>query len=51
MIYLLKELENNQTKFQKAIQNSYFNGITDEFIKPIVKIDEDNNPISNHKRR
>jgi 2,3-bisphosphoglycerate-independent phosphoglycerate mutase len=29
-----------------AIQQSYKNGITDEFIKPIVIVDENNNPIA-----
>lgn len=29
----------------KAIEESYKNGITDEFIKPIVCVDKDNNPI------
>jgi len=30
----------------ESIQNSYNNGITDEFIKPIVNVDENNNPIA-----
>ncbi len=29
----------------QAIQQSYNEGITDEFIKPIVKVDENNNPV------
>ncbi|MCF6351080.1 MAG: 2,3-bisphosphoglycerate-independent phosphoglycerate mutase [Flavobacteriaceae bacterium] len=29
-----------------AIQKSYANNITDEFIKPIIKVDENNNPIT-----
>ncbi|MEE2953822.1 MAG: 2,3-bisphosphoglycerate-independent phosphoglycerate mutase [Bacteroidota bacterium] len=30
----------------EAIQNSYDNGITDEFIKPIIKVNENNIPIT-----
>jgi len=30
----------------KSIQNSYNNGITDEFIKPIISVDENKNPIA-----
>ncbi len=33
------------TDVLKAIQNSYDNGVTDEFIKAIVSVDENNNPI------
>ena len=33
----------------ESIQNSYENGITDEFIKPIVKTDEIGNPIATIK--
>jgi 2,3-bisphosphoglycerate-independent phosphoglycerate mutase len=29
----------------ESIQNSYNNGITDEFIKPIIRVDENRNPI------
>jgi len=29
----------------ESIQNSYNNGITDEFIKPIISVDENRNPI------
>ena len=29
----------------ESIQNSYNNGITDEFIKPIISVDENKNPI------
>ena len=28
----------------ESIQNSYNNGITDEFIKPIISVDENGNP-------
>ena len=27
------------------IQSSYNDGVTDEFIKPVVMVDSDNNPI------
>jgi 2,3-bisphosphoglycerate-independent phosphoglycerate mutase len=30
----------------ESIQNSYDNGITDEFIKPIVRVDENGNPFA-----
>jgi len=30
----------------ESIQNSYNNGITDEFIKPIISVDENQNPIA-----
>ncbi|MAO72240.1 MAG: phosphoglycerate mutase (2,3-diphosphoglycerate-independent) [Flavobacteriales bacterium] len=43
---LTKGVGKQSNKISESIQNSYFNGITDEFIKPIVKIDEDNNPIA-----
>ena len=33
----------------EAIKNSYEENITDEFIKPIVKVDSNNNPICNIK--
>ena len=33
----------------ESIQNSYDNGITDEFIKPLVKVDENRNPIAKIK--
>ena len=35
----------NSTDIRSAIQRSYDNGITDEFIKPIVLTDEDNEPL------
>ena len=28
-----------------AMQKSYDEGVTDEFVKPVVRIDEDGNPI------
>ncbi|MBT5089512.1 MAG: phosphoglycerate mutase (2,3-diphosphoglycerate-independent), partial [Flavobacteriales bacterium] len=33
----------------KSIQNSYENGVTDEFIKPIVKTDENGTPVATIK--
>ena len=33
----------------ESIQNSYNNGITDEFIKPIISVDENKNPIATIK--
>ncbi len=33
----------------ESIQNSYDNGVTDEFIKPIVSVNENNNPITTIK--
>ncbi len=33
------------TSITKAIKESYAEGITDEFIKPIIKVDNNNNPI------
>ena len=37
------------TDISKAIQNSYDNDITDEFIKPIVMTDADGNPVAQVK--
>ena len=34
------------TNLLASIQKSYDNGVTDEFIKPIVSVDEKGNPIS-----
>ena len=33
----------------ESIQNSYDNGITDEFVKPIISVDENKNPITTIK--
>lgn len=35
----------NSTDIRSSIQRSYDNGITDEFIKPIIMTDEDNEPL------
>jgi len=37
------------TDLIQSIQNSYDNGVTDEFIKPIVNVDENGNPIATIK--
>lgn len=34
------------TDLEKSIQTSYENGVTDEFIKPIVMVDETNKPVA-----
>ncbi|MDD4385332.1 MAG: 2,3-bisphosphoglycerate-independent phosphoglycerate mutase [Bacteroidales bacterium] len=37
------------TSISKAVEESYAEGITDEFIKPVVRVDENNNPIGTIK--
>ncbi len=37
------------TSIIKAVEESYAEGITDEFIKPVVRVDENNNPIGTIK--
>ncbi|MBN1251396.1 MAG: 2,3-bisphosphoglycerate-independent phosphoglycerate mutase [Bacteroidales bacterium] len=37
------------TDIVKAVENSYSDDITDEFIKPIIKVDENGNPIATIK--
>jgi 2,3-bisphosphoglycerate-independent phosphoglycerate mutase len=34
------------TNFSKGIENSYENKVTDEFLKPLLKVDEDGNPVA-----
>ena len=46
---LTKGVGKQSKNLSESIQNSYDNGITDEFIKPIVRVDEDNNPIATIK--
>lgn len=46
---LVKGKGEKSKDFIQSIKNSYNNGITDEFIKPIVKVDENNNPIGRIK--
>ena len=43
---LTKGVGKQSKNLSESIQNSYNNGITDEFIKPIVRVDENNNPIA-----
>lgn len=38
------------TNFNTAIQESYDNDITDEFIAPLIKVDKNNNPITTIQR-
>lgn len=42
---LVKGIGNETHSIQEAIQESYDNGVTDEFIKPIIKVDESGKPI------
>lgn len=42
---LLNGTGKSSNNLVNAIQDSYNNDVTDEFIKPIVKVDVDNNPI------
>lgn len=47
---LLTKGSGEQSKnLSKSVQKSYDNGITDEFIKPIVKTDKNDNPIATIK--
>jgi len=46
---LVNGLGENSTNAQKSIQKSYDNDVTDEFIKPIVMIDSNNEPITTIK--
>ena len=43
---ITKGIGKKSKNISESIQNSYNNGITDEFIKPIVSVDENNNPIA-----
>ena len=45
MIYLQME-RGVFSKLVESIQNSYNNGVTDEFIKPIISVDENGNPVA-----
>lgn len=40
-----KKVSGDSEQWQSAIQQSYDAGITDEFIKPVVKVDENNIPV------
>jgi len=43
---IIKGIGESSKDISESIQNSYENGITDEFIKPIVSVDENGNPIA-----
>ena len=42
---LVNGIGNETRSIQEAVQESYDNGITDEFIKPIIKVDESGKPV------
>ncbi len=46
MIYLLNGIGESSQNLVDSIQNSYNNGVTDEFIKPIISVDENGNPVA-----
>ena len=43
---LTKGKGESSKNLEKSIQNSYDNGVTDEFIKPIISVDENGNPVA-----
>ena len=43
---LTKGIGESSQNLSESIQNSYENGVTDEFIKPIVSVDENGTPIA-----
>ncbi|MGY8987999.1 MAG: 2,3-bisphosphoglycerate-independent phosphoglycerate mutase [Flavobacteriales bacterium] len=43
---IIKGIGESSKDISESIQNSYENGITDEFIKPIVSVGENGNPIA-----
>jgi len=43
---LTKGIGESSKNLSESIQNSYNNGITDEFIKPIISVDENGNPLA-----
>jgi len=46
---LVNGIGKHTTNIQKSIQDSYDENITDEFIKPIIKVDENNEPFATIK--
>jgi len=46
---LVNDVGEHSTNLQKSIQDSYDENITDEFIKPIIKVDENNEPLATIK--
>ena len=43
---LTKGKGESSKNLEESIQNSYDNGVTDEFIKPIISVDENENPVA-----
>ena len=50
MMHWLMELENTQLTQQNSVQKSYDKKITDEFIKPIIMVDENDKPKASIKK-
>ncbi|MDA1009481.1 MAG: 2,3-bisphosphoglycerate-independent phosphoglycerate mutase [Bacteroidetes bacterium] len=46
---MIKAKGEKSQNLQASIQNSYNNGVTDEFIKPLIAVDEKNQPIAQIK--
>ena len=46
---MIKAIGEKSQNLQESIQNSYNNGVTDEFIKPLIAVDEKNQPIAQIK--
>lgn len=46
---MIKAKGEKSQNLQESIQNSYNNGVTDEFIKPLIAVDEKNQPIAQIK--
>ena len=46
---MIKAKGEKSQNLQESIQNSYNNGVTDEFIKPIIAVDEKSQPIAQIK--
>ena len=51
MVYdlMINRKGENSQNLSESVQNSYNNGVTDEFIKPIISVDENDNPITKIK--
>ena len=46
---MIKAKGEKSQNLQESIQNSYNNGVTDEFIKPLIAVDEKDQPIAQIK--
>ena len=46
---MIKAKGEKSQNLQESIQNSYNNGVTDEFIKPLIAVDDKNQPIAQIK--